>query len=74
MSVIDNENSGIMTGSAAAAAQSWLYGGLTCGVFSALQSAAATGVIVSAPALAAGASAVGVGVGKIVKDQAKAAK
>ncbi|KAE9398886.1 hypothetical protein BT96DRAFT_1019872 [Gymnopus androsaceus JB14] len=52
-------SSGVLAGSAAATAQSIIYGGSTTGIFSVMQSIAATGVVASAPALAVGAGAVG---------------
>ncbi|KIK66922.1 hypothetical protein GYMLUDRAFT_55538 [Collybiopsis luxurians FD-317 M1] len=63
LNVVGFSASGVLGGSLAATAQSIFYGGATSGVFSTLQSIAATGVVASAPVLALGAGAVGLAFG-----------
>jgi len=57
---------GVVGGSLAASLQSLFYGGFTTGVFSMLQSFAATSVAVSAASVATASTAVGAGLGSIV--------
>jgi hypothetical protein len=55
-----------VSGSVAAGAQSVIYGGLTCGVFSALQAAGAAAVMPGAASVAAGSTGLVAGVASIV--------